>query len=63
MLQALILSGGVVEKTPTQALIPMLKILRRNMPLLTICPPIEDVDCINIYSDLTSSVRQSSPAP
>lgn len=55
----MILSGGVVERTPTRELIPMLQALRRSMPLVTICPPVEDVDCINIYSDLTSSVRQS----
>lgn len=55
----LILSGGVVESTPSQQLVPMLQALRRYMPLVTICPPIEDVDSINIYSDLTSSVRQS----
>jgi len=55
----MILSGGVVESTPNEELIPMLQTLRRSMPLLTICPPVPDVDCINIYSDLSSSVRQS----
>lgn len=55
----MILSGGVVESTPHEILAPMLQTLRRNMPLVTICPPIPDVDCINIYSDLASSVRQS----
>lgn len=53
------LSGGVVERTPMASLVPMLKALRRAMPLVTICPPIEGVDSINIYSDLSSSVRQS----
>ncbi|MCL1963872.1 MAG: LacI family transcriptional regulator [Firmicutes bacterium] len=55
----MILSGGIVEATPERELIPMLRTLRRSMPILTICPPLPDVDCINIYSDLSSSVRQS----
>lgn len=54
-----ILSGGVVEITPEEELIPMLQMLRRSMPILTICPPVSQVDSISIYSDLTSSVRQS----
>ena len=58
-LDGIILSGGVVESTPNDALIPLLTTLRRTMPILTICPPLSGLDCINIYSDLSSSVRQS----
>ena len=58
-LDGMILSGGVVESTPTEKLVPMLQALRCTMPLVTICPPIPGVDLINIYSDLSSSVRQS----
>lgn len=55
----MILSGGIVESTPNEELIPMLHTLQRSMPLLTICPPLPEVDCINIYSDLSSSIRLS----
>ncbi|NLB90779.1 MAG: LacI family transcriptional regulator, partial [Clostridiales bacterium] len=55
----MILSGSLVEATPQEELLIMLKNLRRSMPLVTVSPPIPGLDAINIYSDLTSSVRQS----
>ena len=58
-LDGMILSGGVVESTPNARLIPMLQALRRTMPIVTICPPLMGLDSINIYSDLSASVRQS----
>lgn len=55
----LMLGGAVESDQASRQLVPALKALQQHMPLVTICPPIEGVDCINFYSDLTASVRQS----
>ena len=58
-LDGAILSGGVVESIMNEGLVRQLQMLTRAMPVVAVCPPIPGVNCINIYSDLTSSVRQS----
>lgn len=59
-LDGVLLLGGVVESThPQENLAATLTLLMRHMPLVTICPPIPGVTCINFYSDLKASVRQS----
>lgn len=58
-LDGVILSGGVVEAILNDGLVSQLQQLLRAIPAVAVCPPIPGLNCINIYSDLTSSVRQS----
>lgn len=58
-LDGVILSGGVVESIMNEGLVRQLQMLAHAMPVVAVCPPIPGLSCINIYSDLTSSVRQS----
>ncbi len=58
-LDGVILSGGIVEAIMNEGLVRQLQQLSRAMPIVAVCPPLPGLDCINIYSDLTSSVRQS----
>ncbi len=59
-LDGVLLLGGIVESTqPPGDLLAPLTLLQRHIPLVTICPPIPGLDCINFHSDLSSSVRQS----
>ncbi len=59
-LDGVLLLGGIVEShQPHGDLLVSLTLLQRHIPLVTICPPIAGLDCINFHSDLSSSVRQS----
>ncbi len=59
-LEGVLLLGGVVEATqPPGDLAQTLTLLMRHMPLVTICPPVPGVTCMNFHSDLSASVRQS----
>ncbi|GHU83660.1 LacI family transcriptional regulator [Clostridia bacterium] len=59
-LDGALLLGGIVEAVhPQDSLAELLGVLQRHMPIVTICPPIAGVDCVNFHSDLSYSVRQS----
>lgn len=59
-LDGVLMLGGAVESPELLAYVaPALNLIQQHMPLVTICPPIPGVDCINFGSDLTASVRQS----
>lgn len=59
-LDGVLLLGGMVESPQRRSdLVSVLSRLQQYMPLVTICPPIQGLDCINFHSDLSSSVRQS----
>lgn len=56
---ALVLGGAVESPGYIAPVIPALNLLLQQMPLVTICPPIEGVACVNFHSNLAASVRQS----
>lgn len=58
-LDGVLLSGGFIESTNPNDLPRVLMRLQRYMPIVTICPPIPGVSCINIYTDLASGMRKA----
>ena len=54
-----VLVGSMVENGSDSELLSLLMRLRQVMPLAIIGPKIEGLDCINITSDLSLSVRKS----
>ena len=54
-----VLVGSMVENGSENELLSLLLRLRQAMPLAIIGPKIEGLDCINITSDLSVSVRKS----
>ena len=54
-----VLVGSMVENGTEHELLELLMRLRQAMPLAIIGPRIEGLDCINITSDLSLSVRKS----
>ncbi len=54
-----VLVGSMVENGSDSELLSLLMRLRQTMPLAVIGPRIEGLDCINITSDLSLSVRKS----
>lgn len=54
-----VLVGSMVENGSDNELLSLLMQLRQTMPLAIIGPRIEGLDCINITSDLSLSVRKS----
>lgn len=59
-LDGVILSGGFVESTTgTYNLSTVLNRLQQYMPIVTICPPIPGLRCINIYTDLDAGMRKA----
>ncbi len=54
-----VLVGSMVENGTDTELLSLLMRLRQEMPLAIIGPRIEGLDCINITSDLSLSVRKS----
>ena len=57
-LDGVLLSGGFIESTNPSDLPAVLTRLQRYMPIVTICPPIPGLSCINIYTDLASGARK-----
>jgi DNA-binding LacI/PurR family transcriptional regulator len=57
-LDGVLLCGGFIEPTCANDLPDVLHRLQRYMPIVTICPPITGLRCINIYTDLRSGVRK-----
>lgn len=58
-LDGVLLSGGFVESMNPTDLPAVLTRLKQYMPIVTICPPIPGLECINIYTDLSSGMRQA----
>jgi len=59
-LDGVLILGGALELPDYQEhAAPALNLLQKHMPLVTICPPIPGVECINFHSNLKASVRQS----
>lgn len=56
---ALILGGTLEAPDDQERAARTLRQLLTHMPLVTICPPIPDAECINFHSNLKASVRQS----
>ncbi len=57
-LDGVLFSGGFVEATDPNNLPAVLMRLQRYMPIVTICPPIPGLSCINIYTDLELGLRK-----
>jgi len=54
-----VLVGSIVENGTDDELLSLLMRLRQTMPLAIIGPKVEGLDCINITSDLSLSIRKS----
>jgi len=55
-LDGVLLSGGFIESTNPTDLPTVLSRLQQYMPIVTICPPIPGLRCINIYTDLAAGM-------
>lgn len=59
-LDGVLMLGGIVESiNPQDDLGQTLTLLMRHMPLVTIGPPIANLQCINFHSDLAASIRKA----
>ncbi len=54
------ITGGLVEDGPPERILSNLSRLQREMPVVTIGPPLEGTPCINIYSDAGACIRKST---
>jgi DNA-binding LacI/PurR family transcriptional regulator len=50
--------GGISESA-SDGLIQALRRLREYMPIVAICPPLKDLDCICLYNDLNACMRRA----
>ncbi len=50
--------GGIVE-SQHESLPAAISQLHRYMPVVAICPPIEGLECICLYNDLATAIRQA----
>lgn len=57
-LDGVLLSGGFIESINPNDLTRVLTRLQQYMPIVTICPPIPGLQCINIYTDLAAGMRK-----
>ncbi|MDR3052087.1 MAG: LacI family transcriptional regulator [Oscillospiraceae bacterium] len=57
-LDGVMLCGGFIESTGLSGLPAVLTRLQQYMPIVTICPPIPGLSCINIYADLAAGLRK-----
>ncbi|MDL2317999.1 LacI family transcriptional regulator [Eubacteriales bacterium OttesenSCG-928-A19] len=58
-LDGVLLAGGFIESTNPNDLPRVLTRLQQYMPIVTICPPIPGLVCINIYTDLAAGMRKA----
>jgi DNA-binding LacI/PurR family transcriptional regulator len=58
-LDGVLLSGGFIESTNPSDLPRVLTRLQQYMPIVTICPPIPGLSCVNIYTDLHGGVAKA----
>ncbi len=58
-LDGVLLSGGFVEPKDLSELPAVLTRLQRYMPIVTVCPPIPGLTCVNIYTDLALGMRKA----
>ncbi len=54
------ITGGLVEDGPEERILANLTRLQKEMPVVTIGPPVEGTPCINIYSDSRDCIRKST---
>ncbi len=54
-----VIVGHAMEMGTTEEIRRRLSLIRQKMPIVTIGPRVEGVDCVNITSDLSLSVRKS----
>ncbi|MDR2505784.1 MAG: LacI family transcriptional regulator [Oscillospiraceae bacterium] len=57
-LDGALLCGGFIEPSDPKDLSAVLKHLQQYMPIVTICPPIQGLDCVNIFPDLEGGIKK-----